>query len=264
MAIIQREGVDLFYQEEGQGAPPLVFIHGMTCDHNFFLPQAEHFAPRHRVLSLDLRGHGQSGKPEQEYSIEGFAADTAWLCGELGLERVIAVGHSMGGAVALQMAGSYPELVRAAAVLDTTIISSAQRRDKILPAMKARMSQPGYREAFREFFGGFFIPSDDPELRVEIFKRMLATPQPVIEALFDTLRNWDGVKALAGASCPLLYVGAANPLSDSSALKKLKPSLVTGQVVGSGHFLTLQAPEQVNAMLERFIYNLVPSMEAGD
>lgn len=258
MAVLQRDGVGLFYLQEGSGQPPLVFIHGMTCDHNFFGPQAEHFAPHHQVVSVDLRGHGQSHKPRQDYTIEGFAQDTAWLCEQLDLARVVVVGHSMGGAVALQMAQDYPELVRAAVILDTTVLSSAERRDEILPAMKAAMARPGYQQVFRDYFGNLFLPSDDPELKVEVLERMLRTPQHVIVALFEALRRWDGAEALVGAACPLLYVGAASPLTEPSALKGLRPELITGQVVGSGHFLTLQVPAQVNAMLQRLLDILPP------
>ncbi|RJX30555.1 MAG: alpha/beta hydrolase [Desulfarculus sp.] len=250
MPILRREGVGLFYELAGSGGPPLVFIHGMTCDHSFFAPQVEYFAPRHQVLNLDLRGHGRSDRPQQDYRIPGFAADTAWLCQELGLGPAVVAGHSMGGAVALEMARRHPQRVRAAAVLDTTVLSSPERTEKLLPAMQRRMAQPDYREAFREYFGRFFLASDDAGLKARVLAAMLATPQHVIVSLFEALRQ---------AACPLLYLAAANHLSEPTEMKKLRPELITGQVVGSGHFLTLQVPEQANAMLERFLALLGPA-----
>ena len=53
----------LAYSEEGRAAPAFVFVHGWCCDRSFFAPQAAHFAGRHRVVSVDLRGHGQSDAP---------------------------------------------------------------------------------------------------------------------------------------------------------------------------------------------------------
>jgi pimeloyl-ACP methyl ester carboxylesterase len=57
-------GVKLAYDERGSGSPAFVFIHGWTCNRSFFAPQVEHFANRHRVISVDLRGHGESDKPQ--------------------------------------------------------------------------------------------------------------------------------------------------------------------------------------------------------
>ena len=55
-----RDGVKLAFDQIGSGSPPLVLVHGWTCNHGYFAPQREHFSKRHRVVSVDLRGHGQS------------------------------------------------------------------------------------------------------------------------------------------------------------------------------------------------------------
>ncbi|MEW5912797.1 MAG: alpha/beta hydrolase [Thermodesulfobacteriota bacterium] len=259
MPILRHGGVGLFYELAGQGGVPLVFIHGMTCDHTFFAPQAAHFAARQPALSLDLRGHGQSDAPQQDYRIPAFAEEAAWLSQQLGLGPLVAVGHSLGGAVALEMAYRFPGLVRAAALLDTTVISSRQRTEKILPQMLKRLAQPDYRHAFADYFSGFFLPSDDPQIKRRVLDIMTSAPQHVMLSLFEALRLWDGARLLAQAPCPLLYVGAAQPLTALELLKEHRPDLHTGQVVGSGHFLTLQVPDQVNAMLERFLGLLSPA-----
>ena len=104
MPTIVRDGITLAYEERGNGSPAFVFVHGWTCNRSFFAPQAEHFAPRHRVVSVDLRGHGDSDKPQGAYPISAYADDLAFLIDKLSLGRVIAVGHSMGGITVLQLA----------------------------------------------------------------------------------------------------------------------------------------------------------------
>jgi len=118
MPTITRDGVKLAYEERGSGTPTLVFVHGWCCDRSFFAPQAEHFARRHRVVSVDLRGHGQSDKPRGAYPIAQFADDVAHTIDTLGLGKVVAVGHSMGGATVLQLAATYPERVAAIVMVD--------------------------------------------------------------------------------------------------------------------------------------------------
>src|SRR5207245_8301950 len=97
MPTIDRDGVKLFYEASGSGDPPFVFVHGWTCNHTHFAPQIEHFAKDHRVVAVDLRGHGASGAPTQPYTVAAFADDVVWLCDALRIERPVLVGHSMGG-----------------------------------------------------------------------------------------------------------------------------------------------------------------------
>ncbi len=97
MVTIARNGITLAYDDRGAGDPIIVFVHGWTCDRSFFAYQAEYFAKRHRVVSVDLRGHGESDKPHGPYPIGAYADDIAYPIDQLDLGKVVAVGHSMGG-----------------------------------------------------------------------------------------------------------------------------------------------------------------------
>lgn len=74
MPKLDRDGVALYYEEQGQGKPALVFVHGWCCDRTYHAPQVAHFSKTHRCVALDLRGHGESDKPEEGYSIPGSPA----------------------------------------------------------------------------------------------------------------------------------------------------------------------------------------------
>jgi len=110
------EGVQLFYTDSGEQAghtgPPLVLLHGWTCDSHDWVFQFEAFEARHRVIALDLRGHGRSAVPESpDWSALRHAADVAAVLRRLGVERVVAVGHSLGGVVAAALAVEHADLV---------------------------------------------------------------------------------------------------------------------------------------------------------
>lgn len=101
-------GTRLYYEARGAG-PVLLFLHGFTLDRRMWRPQVEALAGRHRVVSYDARGFGRSAMPG--VSAYRHCDDAAALCEHLGLERVIAVGHSIGGHQTLELALDRPDLV---------------------------------------------------------------------------------------------------------------------------------------------------------
>ncbi|MCB2225800.1 MAG: alpha/beta hydrolase [Desulfarculaceae bacterium] len=257
------QGHRIFYQLSGeQGSPPLLFIHGMWGDHSQFAAQVERFAPRHQVLVPDLLGHGQSDKPAVELSMEGFAEQAATLCRHAGLKRVVVMGHSLGGAVAVTLAARHPELVRGVMCLDTTLLATAKAKQQALPAMLARLESEPPVEALAAWLEPMFLPSDPPEIKQRVLEAVSAAPLHVSRGLVRAVVNWEGQATLERVTCPLLYVGGATPRTPRDNLLRLKPQALYGQVIGSGHFMMLVVPEQINAMLSRFL-ELLPAMEAA-
>lgn len=257
---LTRDGVALAYEQGGQGEPSLVLVHCWTCDHSFLDPQFRHFTARHRVVNIDLRGHGKSDKPKQEYTVAGFADDLAWLCGQLGIEKPVLVGHSMGGNVSLEVARRHPDLPSAVVMLDSCIIPPVALVPG-LASMGEGLRGPDHREVSKQIVEGVSLPTDDARRKAWMVKVMSAVPQFVASSAFDGhILNWDGEAAAAACKVPALYIGAASPLSDVERLRAACPQLVVGQTVGSGHFNNLEVPEQVNAMIERF---LATALNAG-
>jgi pimeloyl-ACP methyl ester carboxylesterase len=248
-----RDGVKLCFEEAGTNAAPIVFVHGWCCDHTYFAPQAAHFSARHRVVSVDQRGFGASDKPKQEYTIEGFADDLAWLCGELGLARTALVGHSMGGAVVLATAARHPGLVRGVALCDPAVLFPAVFKPA-MDAFIAALAGPGYRDVARGFIDSrLFSQRDDKTRRARITEHMLETPQHVMRSAFANLLAFDSEAAARDCKAPVLLIDAEVALPDRVRFRELCPHLQCAQTAGAGHFHQLEVPDQVNAMLQRFL-----------
>jgi pimeloyl-ACP methyl ester carboxylesterase len=259
MQRVTREGVTLAYEEAGSGAPPLLLVHGWTHDHTYLQPQFDHFARHHRTVAVDLRGHGDSDKPDQIYSIQSLADDLAWLVYELGLHRPVVVAHSMGGLIGLDLAGRYPDRVSAAILLDPPIFVPQQVRDALTP-ITAALRSPDFRQAQRTFVESTsFLPTDDVDRKARIIEDMSSAPQHVMAGCWEAMFAYDPTSAAAACVVPLLYVASANPVADLTQFRAACPGLVTGQTVGAGHYHQLEVPDQVNAMIERFIAIAVTS-----
>ena len=128
MATIWINEIEIAYEDKGSGETTFLFVHGWACDRSFFAPQVKHFSRFARTVAVDLRGHGESNKPFGLYSIAAFAADLASLIQSLDLGSVIAVGHSMGGLVVLEMAANYPETVEAIVMVDPASFELSEER----------------------------------------------------------------------------------------------------------------------------------------
>ncbi|HEU0115710.1 MAG TPA: alpha/beta hydrolase [Thermomicrobiales bacterium] len=249
-----RDGVALAYAECGRGEPPMLFVHCWTGDHTFFARQIAHFASKHRIVAVDLRGHGASDKPRQDYTVEGFVDDLVWLCAQLEIQNPVIVGHSMGGNIALELAARHPDLPAAIVMLDLAIVPPAGLIDAVRSLCES-LQGPDYCEAQRQFMGDYtFLPTDDPGDKARILDVMSSAPQHVMaNALEHHILRWDGAAAATACTVPALYIGAAAPLADVARFRALCPHLVVGQTVGAGHFHNQLVPEQVNAMIERFL-----------
>ncbi|MCS6926087.1 MAG: alpha/beta hydrolase [Candidatus Binatia bacterium] len=258
MAFLDRDGVQLFVEEAGSGEPPLLLVHGWTCDHTYLAPQFAYFRQTHRVVAVDLRGHGQSDKPQHPYTMETFADDLVWICDRLGIRTPVVIGHSMGGVIAVALAVTAPDLPAAVVALDSPLVPSQTLLATVAPVRQGLWG-PHYRAVQRQFVSDFlFLPTDDPQRKAQIVEAMSASPQHVMASAFEHVLSFDTAAAVAQCAVPLLVLFAAQPLSDVVRLRELNPRAVIGQTVGAGHFHQLEVPEQVNAMIERFLAVSLP------
>ena len=241
---------ELGYDAAGDGDPALLFLHGWCGDRSFFAPQFDHFSAAHRVVAVDLPGHGKSEVPA-EYEIEAFAAEVAALARRLELGRSVVFGHSLGAMVALALAQQAPELVGAVAMIDPPPLSK-----EVWKGFAAAHSVvPGPRRA-----GG------TAELRRADVPahRQRRTPRPdhrdhvrcPTTSRSRWCRRWpafDAMAILRESDVPMLTISSAVPTNDAASLLEANPTMTLGQTVGAGHFHQLEVPEQVNPMIERFL-----------
>jgi len=120
MARLQRDGVELYYEVHGEG-PCVLLSHGFSATSQMWRPQLKALAQDYQLIVWDMRGHGQSGCPEQPgaYSLDATIADMAALLDICGATRATVGGHSLGGYMSLAFAERYPERVEALLLLNT-------------------------------------------------------------------------------------------------------------------------------------------------
>lgn len=129
-------GLRMRYLDAPGGAPPMVLLHGLSANASAFAGLMDAgLSPAFRVIAPDLRGRGGTDKPESGYTMSHHAADVIALLDHLDLERVVLVGHSFGGFLAIHMAANHPERVSQLAVIDAAITLSPHVVDMLRPSL---------------------------------------------------------------------------------------------------------------------------------
>lgn len=118
MAFVESQGQSIWFQDSGAG-PAVVLGHSFLCSGKMWREQAGALADHHRVLNLDLRGHGRSSEVTQPFSLYDAVSDVVAVLDELGIEKAVWCGLSVGGMVAMRAALTSPERVQGLVLLDT-------------------------------------------------------------------------------------------------------------------------------------------------
>jgi pimeloyl-ACP methyl ester carboxylesterase len=253
MATIWINEIEIAYEDKGSGETTFLFVHGWACDRSFFAPQVKHFSRFARTVAVDLRGHGESNKPFGLYSIAAFAADLASLIQSLDLGSVIAVGHSMGGLVVLEMAANYPETVEAIVMVDPASFELSEERHVSAEQLIATIEAEDQQTRRDIIATRYFLPSSSKQLIHEITESMMATPSHVAAGALRGILDFDAKAAAKCCHVPALHIAATNPFNPPHRMSEWLAGVVNGWTVGAGHFCQLEAPDQVNAMIFAFL-----------
>ena len=248
------DGVRIAYDVRGHGDVALVFVHCWACNRAFWRAQAEVFAARHEVVTIDLAGHGESGKDRAAWSITGLAGDVVAVVDRLALRRIILVGHSMGGPVALEAARRLHGRVLGVVLVETLHDVSRRRTvgEAEADAMQLRADFHGY---FADL-SSLFARGADPAVRHWIEgQAQAADPAAMIALKLDT-PNLDPVALFAHAGVPIRAINGR--LSEATNLDENKRHADYDAIVldDAGHFLPLECPQRFNAALARWVASL--------
>ncbi len=229
-------GLRLYYEMHGDGGEPLVFVHGYTGDSNDWRFQVEEFSGDYRVLVFDNRGHGQSEAPADQslYAVDEMVEDAEQLIAEVGFERFHLVGHSIGGAIAQEIALRSPKRVLSLMLQDTS--HSFGNHD-----------EPGGT-----------MPYVPPEHMKVAAQRIAKMSKDTLAGAWKGLTTWRGSTERAHEiKTPTLIIygdrDASRIVEGSRRLKELIPQADIAVIAGAGHSPQRECPDEFNAALRRFL-----------
>jgi pimeloyl-ACP methyl ester carboxylesterase len=271
----------LNYAEGPANGPPLVLLHGLGRRWQVFLPIIPALSLRWHIFAPDLRGHGKSSHLARGYHGPQFTADIALLLRERVGTPAVIFGHSLGGMLAMSLASSHPDLVKALILGDNMIVA----RDLRHPMYTALFS--GLRDVARgggsvEQIAGQIgkivlpvpgtsdslaireLPGNDEPYLLSWARCVQQVDPETYEMTLDgsSLEGWDGEAVLRAITCPTLLLQGAPQMgglmsdSDVAMATRLLPHHAHVKFRNLGHALFIQQPEPVLRAVTNFLESL--------
>ena len=263
-------GIDLAYSDEGRGSP-VVFLHAFPLNRTTWEPQVAGLADRYRVITIDLRGHGESDAPMWRYTLDQFAEDVKGLMDHLALPRATFVGLSMGGYILFALYRKYPTLIRALVLADT-------RATADVPDAKAArfsMAQVAYRRG-ASAIADLMMPkllspaslTHRKDLQDQV--RSIITGNQVSGIIGDLMameERPDSTPLLPTVTMPTLVIvgedDAASPPDEVKEMSRHVPEATFVVIPGAGHLSNMENPESFTAAIRTFLDSLEKRKKEG-
>jgi pimeloyl-ACP methyl ester carboxylesterase len=255
-----RDGTPISYEVQGAGEPTLVFVHGWCCDARYWREQVPYFSKRHRVVTLDLAGHGHSGMTRSGYTMSAFGEDVRAVTEATGAECVILLGHSMGGSVIAEAARLMPDRVVGLIGVDTLENIEYPMSSEELAKMLAPLEKD-FGAGAREFVKQMVSPSTNSEIREWILADISAAPPTVaLSALSCMMSQYitkEAAKIFHEIRVPVVSVNGDLWPIDYAANRRHMASFDAIVLKGADHFLMLDRPDEFNLTLDKAIHTIV-------
>jgi pimeloyl-ACP methyl ester carboxylesterase len=251
------DGVAIAYTAQGEGDTALVFIHGGFADQSFWDHQAASFAGRYRVVTLDLAGHGASGADREAWTLAAFGDDVLAVVEGLDLRRVVLLGNSMGGPVALEAARRMPERVIALIGVDTFHDGGA----RIEPEQwRARIDALGddFAGTCRQMVKALFHEDVRPELVADVERQMCDPARAVAVRALEAFEGYDMGAAMKAVRVPIRSLNGDLYPTNVEGNRRFAPGFEAIVFEHTGHYPMLERPEEFNRALADLLDRLVP------
>lgn len=248
-------GHEVVYDDYNFGAPnpALVLIHGWASDRSVWREQVERLSHEHRVIALDLIGHGQSDAPEIDYSMDTLAGSVGAVMDDAGVGDAILIGHSNGTPVARQFYRLHPDRTAGLVAVDGALV-------RIMPReMAERFFEPVRRENYTGYLENLMAPmladsSMSEEAKGDIIKMALETPQHVLISTFEAAQD-DRIWTEDRIEAPVLVVYADSPFwtaENMRATRELADDIEVVRMENVSHFLMMEKFAEFNALVLDF------------
>ena len=257
MSKIHVNNIELDYEDQGSGKV-LLMLHGLGSTKKDWDSQVPFFSKGYRVITLDLRGHGDSSKPADAYGVELMTEDVKTFLDQLDIKEATFIGFSMGGAVAFQMAASHPEYVENLVIVNSgpDFNDMGTIGEELLKNRTEFLETKGLAPLAKEISFNMFPEDHQKDLRDAFEKRCRQNDYNAYYQAFVTLMHWGLGEALEQIQTRTLVVGSDmdyTPVAFKQEYVDRMPNARLSIIKNSRHGVVIDQPDAFNAVLQKFL-----------
>lgn len=255
--ILEHKGIQVFYTDQGYGKP-IVLLHGFLESSNMWTPLIPDLLKTHRVITIDLLGHGLTGCLGYVHSMELMAETVNAVLNHLNIEKKTIIGHSMGGYVALAMAEKKPNSMQGLCLMNSTFLPDSEER-KMLRTRANLMAQTNFDNLVRMSFTNLFSlkskETHKQELEIALTEALKTSVQGYMAANEGMKLRTDKTQLFRTLPTKkLLIIGKKDPILDADSVKKqLKGTDVDIVELTEGHMSYIENKEELTYNIMHFI-----------
>jgi 3-oxoadipate enol-lactonase len=265
MSVARVREIEMAYDDTGSG-PVVVLLHGYPFNRSMWREQAQALSTSNRVITPDLRGHGETTLTPEPATMEEMARDVVALLDKLDIKRVALGGLSMGGYVALAFYRRFPLRVRALILADTRPQADTPEARRNREEQAEKILKEGMQAIADDFLKKVLTPetlNDKSEVTERVREMILKTdPQGAANALRGMAARHDQTDFLERILVPtLVIVGSEDqltPPSDAELMRREIRGSRLSIIEGASHLSNLERPAEFNRALLDFLDALQP------
>jgi len=249
---ISSDSERIAYSMYGKGETSLIFIHGWSCDSRYWQKQLSTFLMDYQVITIDLAGHGNSSLGRRDYTMLSFAKDVKAVIEKDNINKVILIGHSMGGGVMAEVARLIPEKVVGLIGIDTLQNVAEKVQQNTIDDM-VKPFEADFQNAMQAFVLPMFPEGTDGGLISWVKADMSSAPQGVALSAF---RNYlgqyvsgDASEVFKNITIPVVSINARLWPTNPEANRKHIQTYNLFYIEDTGHFPMLENPKEFNRLL---------------
>lgn len=258
--VLSKDGSTISYEVYGEGEIPLIFVHGWCCDSRYWKEQVPFFSNKYKVVLIDLAGHGHSSSERSNYTMKSFGEDVEAVVNAIGNEKVILIGHSMGGPVIAETARLIPEKVIALVGIDTFEnveypLDEKGKREFLAPLEK------DFRSGCAMIVNSMFSNSTAQPIKDWVVADMSSAPAIVAlsanHAYFDQYVTGEAATIFEKIKQPVYCVSGELWPINYEANRRHMSSFEAVTIKDAAHFLMIARPQEFNLALDGTIQKIL-------
>jgi 3-oxoadipate enol-lactonase len=250
-------GINLAYTDQGKGLP-VVFLHAFPFNRRMWEAQVKALSDRYRIITIDLRGHGESDAPLWRYTLELFADDVTGLLDHLGIQQTVLAGLSMGGYLSFAFYRKYPERIKALVLADTRAEADTPEAAVWRFTLAQKVYKEGAKAVADDMGPKLLSPKAKPALVEQVRAMILSTQiSGIVGDLMAMVERPDSTPLLARIAFPtLVLVGQQDVLTTPEENKRIADDIKNARfeiIPKAGHMSNLEQPEAFNQAVAAFL-----------